>query len=1045
MVQLSVSLLGTFQLSINNQLVDRFRTKKVQALLICLLVNAAEQRESSIPREQITELLWPYLPPESGRDNLRATLYQLRRAIPKVAGLQGQTVPFVLNNRRNLRINPDALYELDVARFVELLTFHDPIQWADAVELYRDDFLIDFYLTDNSEFDLWIETRRAKLRGEMQLVLRRLTAACLDQGAFARAEKYARRQLALDDFDENAHRQLLIALALSGRRAAALSHYDALRALLVEAFGVEPSKKTKELSEAISRAEVETWLQTNGGKTALDNGELRNAPSSTTRFIGRENELRELERFLSERQRRLVSIVGPGGSGKTRLAMELAVRMASRYTRGATFVPLAPLSRAAAIPAAIATAIGLRLSDNGKEQEQLLSYLANKEVLLVLDNFEHLLEGSQTQQPGAQALLRDILVCAPLVQVIVTSREVLRLSDEQLFPIDGLPFPEDNREEDLTKYDAVKLFVDRARRIQPFFSPQDQQAGLRSLCRLLAGIPLAVEIAATWIHMLDCAGIAAEIQRRLDFLTIRLHDVPERHRSMQIVFDHSWSLLSEKEQRVLRQLSVFRAPYRLEAAVQVTKATATELSILVDKSLLYRRADGRYYLHELLRQYAAEKLQQSIEEVETTQTRFVTYYVNFLEQRRVVMQGPEQQKVLAEIAAELDNIRVAWEWMLAPGRGKELQSAFSTYVYFHFYQSRFEEAATAAAHAASVIRGIPELSTRDLALAQALNQLGFCQIRLGQFDEARTGLEASIAIHNRLDHPPPLGIGSDSLLPLAIVELIQGTPARALELAEQARTAATRRDDSLNLMLSHYVLSSAHAASGLYEAAYTEAQRACMVGRRVANDWFLGYALLQLGRTARATGCYAEARQHYEASAAIRRRLNYKEGVAEALSLMGDAALVDVDYDAALPLFQEALALYQETNDRGGIAGAHHGIAQVALAKMEGELARHHLATALRVATDIQFLPLVLAIVVDIGRLLLITGELSRGIELLALVQHHNAAEHATKLNAEEQLTVWQPRVVARLFSESVTRGKETDLETVLMSVFRILSTPGSH
>ena len=1044
MSHLSVSLLGTFEITLGGKPVDRFRTTKAQALLICLLMNTLEQPESGLSREKIVELLWPWMPQQPGQVNLRQTLYQLRKAIPEVAGQHGQPIPFVLSSRQSLRINPDALYEFDVARFIKLLDSNDPEQLARATELYRDDFLVDFYLPDNSEFELWLQSRRARFRQDLLLALHRLAALSLERETAAEAEKYARRQLALDDLDERAHRQLLRALACGGRRTAALAHYDALCELLQGELGVEPSKETQALYEAISRDDLEKPVQSPFTASPSVSERVRNFPFAATPFIGRQQELAELESLLAGRHVRLVNLLGSGGSGKTRLAVEIATRLACRYKRGAVFVPLGPLSHPETIPAAIASALNLHLSNNSDEQEQLLNYLANKEMLLVLDNFEHLLRGASAdeQLQGAPALLRTILRRAPSVQVIVTSREVVHLSDEHLYPLDGLSYPQNGQEQELMQYDAVQLFVDRARRVQPHFSPDEQQAGLRRLCQLVAGIPLALELAATWVQALDCSGIAAEIERRLAFLTTRLSDVPQRHRSMQAVFDHSWNLVSDSERRLLRQMSIFHGPCSLEAAAAIAGASASKMITLVEKSLLRRTQDGRYGMHELLRQYAGGKLRENAAEAQAVDERFASYYIDFLQQRRYPLLGPEFQRVTTEISAEVDNVRAAWEWTLAQRREKDVQSVLTAYANFHFYQSRFQEAAIASTNAVAFFRKMPPSTERDLALAEALNGLAYSQIRLGHFEEARTGLEMSVATYTRLDSPPPPGLGTDSALPLAIIALIQGNPRRALELAEPARAAATRRGDALNLTMAHYVLSSAYAAMGEYETAYTEAQRACGIGRRTGNSWFLGYALLQLGKTAQATGNYAEAKQHYQASASVRRRLNYSEGVAEALNRLGEIALLQREHDAAWRLFQEALALYQETNDQGGIAAAYRGLGQVAFMRMEYGPACSYLGQALSVAADIQFWTFVLSMFVDIGRLLLEAGEHSLGLELLALAQHHSAAEHETKTRATEELAAWRPRVDDHLFSDSLSNGKERELEIAVMGAHRILSLP---
>ncbi|MGH8631367.1 MAG: ATP-binding protein, partial [Burkholderiales bacterium] len=358
-----------------------------------------------------------------------------------------------------------------------------------------------------------------------------------------------------------------------------------------------------------------------------------NLPTPPTPLIGRERELAEMARLLGDPQCRLLTLAGPGGIGKTRLAIEAADHQREAFADGAHFVSLAPIRSAEFIVPAIADAIGFAFYGAEDPKAQLLNYLSGKAPLLVLDNLEHLLEGV--------ALLAEILERGPAVKLLATSRERLNLHGEWVLDIQGLPFPDEAGSAEVEGYSAVALFVQTARRAHvDFVLAAEERPAVARICRLVEGMPLGIELAAAWVRTLSCREIAQEIERNLadprqgmDFLAASMRDVPERHRSIRAAFDHSWNLLSAEEQQVMRQLSVFRGGFRREAAEQVAGATLPLLSALVDKSLLRRTEAGRFDLHELVRQYAAAQLQADPQDEFVTCERFSHYYAVWLQRQ----------------------------------------------------------------------------------------------------------------------------------------------------------------------------------------------------------------------------------------------------------------------------------------------------------------------------------------------------------------------------------------------------------------------------
>jgi predicted ATPase/DNA-binding CsgD family transcriptional regulator len=368
-----------------------------------------------------------------------------------------------------------------------------------------------------------------------------------------------------------------------------------------------------------------------------------------TRFVGRETELSETKQLLNNADCRLLTLVGVGGIGKTRLAIQLAKDQQQTFLHGVWFVNLQPLQSGEQIVSAVVDTMGVVLSGYDTPENQILPYLQNKNLLLLLDNFAHVLDGVE--------FVTKIIQHTPAVKLLVTSREALSLPEEWLYPVEGLPTPQSHQTDNIETITAVELFVERTRQVRPNFSLADNRASVIRICQLVDGLPLALEMAASWTKTLRCSEIAAEIQHNLNFLTSTLRHVPERHRSMQAVFTQTWEHLTDSEQALFKRLAVFKGGFRREAAESIAGASLPLLSSLLDKCLLHHEASGRYQIHELLRQYANGKLDDS--EIEALNEAHCRYYCDFLAQRKLGTTERTQVKTSAEIEGELENIRIA--------------------------------------------------------------------------------------------------------------------------------------------------------------------------------------------------------------------------------------------------------------------------------------------------------------------------------------------------------------------------------------------------
>src|SRR5213080_206513 len=411
---------------------------------------------------------------------------------------------------------------------------------------------------------------------------------------------------------------------------------------------------------------------------------MKNLPLPRTSFVGRASELEAVDRLLEDPGCRLLTLVGPGGAGKTRLALEAAARRVDRYPHGVHFVPLVSVSSPDFLAPALAESIQFAVDgahSGFSAQEQLLDYLSERSTLLVLDNFEHLVGGS--------GFLGEVIERAPQVELLTTSRERLNVQSEWVFDVDGLGLAENGN----GSASAVRLFVERAKQVAPGFAFDDTTEVLR-ICRLVDGMPLGIELAASWVSVLSCTEIADEIEGNIDFLTTSMRDVPERHRSLRAVIDQSWRLLTEEQRSAFSRLSVFHGSFDRSAAAAVTGADVRLLSELVAKSLLRRPDFGRFELHELLRQYAAEQLRSSPADEADAREGHARHYAAMLLERQAALMGPELVVARDELRGELDNLRAAVEWTVDEDTERSALPVLDAFYTFLFMHSWFDSAET---------------------------------------------------------------------------------------------------------------------------------------------------------------------------------------------------------------------------------------------------------------------------------------------------------------------------------------------------------------
>lgn len=722
-------------------------------------------------------------------------------------------------------------------------------------------------------------------------------------------------------------------------------------------------------------------------------------PRQLTSFIGREAEIRDITGLLADPDCRLLTLLGPGGIGKTRLAIQAAAIAAAEFAHDAHFVNLQPTPFPAALLPAIADAIGLPPGGPTPPDAQLLAYLQQKETLLVLDNFEHLVDGAD--------VLSDLLQTAPGLKLLVTSREALNLQEEWQYPVGGLVFPADPLEPAWDQSAAVQLFTDRARRVRPSFTLTDEADGVLHICRLVSGTPLALELAASWTKALDTAAIAAEIEKNIAFLETNLRNVPERHRSMRAVFNQAWQQLSPAEQDVFRRLAVFRGGFLAKAAQRVAGASLAILSALVDKSLLRwesgggrQDGHGRYQIHELLRQFASGQLAAAPDDAAQTLAQHSAYYCAFLQRRADALIGPGQVKAVREITAELENVRTAWAHAVQQADIAAIGQAYYPLQTFLDYQGRFREAETMLATAVTRLQTLPPHDETDNLLAGLHTFLGWTYIRLGHLAQAQAAFTQGQALYQKLAVAAPPGFARDPVSGLALVANIRGDYQAALAYCQQAQQSAAARQDVAGLQLVWYIWADVLLHQGQYAAARQAAQQGYEACQTTGNLWMLAYLLIVMGNIARAQGEYTLAAQQFQASYDIKDGMNDPEGMALAVNYLAQIAYMQGRYEDAHELYRRNLSIYREIADQGGLVRTLQGMGDTAVAQAEWGTAVACYHEALHISTQMQWQPLILSLLVSLAYLLRAAGEKTRSLTLASFAHQHPTAEQETRARA---------------------------------------------
>ena len=918
-------------------------------------------RADWVARDELAALFWPDVEPRRGRHNLAQLLYAIRRA-PWADGVEAEP------SRVRWQITTD------VAAFRRAASDG---AWEEAAERYSGDLLEGVTEPASPALAEWFRAEREDLRETWTEALHRRAEALAAGGRWQECARLLRRLLSSDGLLEGAVQGLIRAEAMAGRRDAALQVYAEFRQRLAQELGLEPLEATAELASAVrsgalapavpsgtlaqsapsgalaqaapsgalaqaepsgALAQAGTVANPTGEPTTEPDvrpGPVRGLDADATPFVGRALELAELHGLLRGRAHRLVTVRGPGGTGKTRVARQLARERSGHHADGAAWIPLEGAGSEADAVDAIARVLGLRID---LDAPSLANALADRDLLLVLDQVEHL--------PDASGLALALLDTAPAVQLVVTSRAPLEVPGEAVVALAGLAVPPRDDAENAEGYDAVALLLRAARRARPDCHPEGaERTALVALARLLDGNPLGLELAASWLRLLEPSELLAEVRRDLDVVHAALPageaDVDPSRSSLRAVFESSWSLLGESERESLRRLGVFRGGCTRESATAVADVPLATVLALTNRSLLQRQGTARFVAHPVVQQFVEEKLAEQRALADELERRHAAYFLALAEDADRRLDTPEQKTALARLAGEGPNVTAALERAIAAERVEEAHALTAALGRLWRWHGRTREGLAWSER----VRALPWSGDPTPARVRARLAEGLLLEKTGRYEDADRAFQDGLADAERL--------GDAALVAAARVD--QATVAwRRGKLAE-ARTilegvCASYRELGREPQLAGALGNLGNVArdAGDLDAAHACFDEALELVERIGHVWEIANVRNNKA-IAHAYGRDLDAaRVEFERALELQRSIDNLPGISMSLTNLGNVHLDTGDLKRAEELYRESLALCEEIGDVDGIA--HTSVNLGILAQWSGDYdtAHGYYADALR-------------------------------------------------------------------------------------------------
>lgn len=966
--------------------VEGSRFKQVKPLVLVAYLTLEGPKE----RRHLAELFWRGAANPLG--SLSVALSYLRRGVPEAFEADEATVRATLPS--------------DVKRMLAALG-EGAIDAA--LELYRGSFLAGVYLQGcGVELEEWIYATREFLAGRMRAGLLRQAEEKAAKGRFNEAAKVADAAYRFFDappLEANELARLYLLLAAGEHPGASEVRREASELSLSLTFTAEEAKiRLKQLS-----------------------GILQPLPTPPTPLVGRELELGEIAALLAREECRLLTLTGPGGIGKTRLALHAALEQqrTASFNDGVCFVSLESLSSANQLPHAIAQALDIPLGQT-EPLAHLARTIATRQLLLILDNFEHLI--------AASPFVAALLAACPNLKMLITSRERLSIVAEHVLHVEGLSLPAETVTDPQAaqRCDAVKLLLQRAKRVQPTFAlTAENLAGALAICRLVAGNPLGIELAAEWLRALPLEEIAAEIASDTDFLSSSKRDTTQRHQSLRTVFEHSWRLLTPAEQRALSCLAVFRGGFRKEAASAVVEASYPLLASLLDKSMLRVSPSGRFDRHPLLHQYMAEKLSEDRGQEAESQRRHGRYYLAWLAQQGQALTGTSQREAFQRLEEELENLLAAWRWAATAGEAALL--AGGAFVLARFFDARARPKEGVEVFALALAALGEAVPPHRVALGRVLVSQAWLQLQLGRFSEAEELTRRGLALLRASGDDEGVGWGLQTLATVAYsLGAYDDAQAHFSALLRHAETQGNRAQIAHALGRLGFV----EQARGDYAAAKAHYQAALTLNRALANHNATVTQLLNLGALELNTGHTLKAQRLFQEGLALARAQGYQKPIPVLLHNLANVACKLGNHTEAKALALEALDMVQRSGEKSVESGMLATLGWIALEAGELTEAAEYIARCLQISWETKDIPATLTGLLRLAELWLKEDRLEQASRLLALASRHPAALTWVKKRAERLLSELQPRLSPEQLSATLAMGEALELDEVLTQVW---------
>jgi predicted ATPase/DNA-binding SARP family transcriptional activator len=1007
---LEIKTLGGLKLSINGEPLSNLGSHKAEAILVYLAVKSGPQN-----RNMLGSLFWPGSAESQALTSLRVALSLLRRDLEEYLEISHQMV----------EIKPGAEVNLDVA---DLMTKLSSGQVEQALDIFQGDFLEGFFIRDCLEFEDWRLLQQERVRRLVISGLHTAISTAIEEKDYRRGQYFAQRLLELDPLDELAHRKSMLIYALDGQRTRALDQYEHCQAILQTELGVEPSQETQLLYTQIQQG------HSPGHDTSLM--PPADLPLPQTSFIGRDEELAQISVMINDPNCHLLSLIGPGGIGKTRLALRCITKCYHSFIDGSYFIPLEEIASPDYLVHTIANRIHFEIDTLATQLDaeyQLLDYLKNRCMLLVLDGFEQIIAEAR--------LVSDITNQAARVKVLVTSRQRLNLQGEWVLPVTGLPVPRMREPAESDRADALSLFTERARQANLSFSLSEAERGSAlHICQMVEGMPLAIELAAAWTEVLSPSEIADGIQENLDFLSSSKADIEQKHHSLRAAIDGSWFLLDQENRNAFCRLSVFQNGFDREAALGVARVNLSQLSTLLNRSLLSRDKSGRFIMHALLRRYAGEKLDESRITSEEVHHTHYQYYTEFLLRREADLNGPNFLYTWQELHQELENIRTAVYWAVMHRDAHEvrriLNGLFSFYVVKGWHEGRDNFRDIALMRKDSLVSQNNLGWVNDPIYACARAHQAFLMCNLGQIRESD---EISTECLEALRELGLLQELSECIHNLGVNASFRGDYEYAIEHLEEAINLGREGE---NIIWYSYLLWYGHTCFllGEYDRGLESLQKCYELYEHKGILWGMAFAMSKMGLAEDGLGDFHQSKRYHQQALSIFDKISNQAGKGYALSRMSMSAYFLKEYSESINLAQEGYQIFLTLGHHWGVCTSlcRLGFGYLGMGKWQD--AKNCFWDALQQSRKYQMTPLSLYALAGISAVKILSkDEQKPALELFQYVHYHPQIP-AIYL---QQAARWFEPEYLEILKKETNLPYQNKIEPVVEVVNRVLKTGG--